>query len=68
MLHKLVHADPAGAVYNMLQQSDGQFVFPSGKIIDDPKMCTFLSIMGELHIKKLVLIAEELFPDTKAAV
>lgn len=67
MMHKLMHADPAGAVYNMLQRSDGQSVFPSGKIIDDPKMCSFISIMGEVYLRKLVVVAEELFSEGKAA-
>ena len=62
MLHKLMHADPAGAMFNMLKREDGQFVFPSGKITEDHKMCEFISIMGELHLRKLVLIAEDLFP------
>lgn len=68
MMHKLMHADPAGAMYNLLQRSDGQFVFPTGKIVDDLKMCSFLSIIGEAYLRKLVIVAEELFPDGKAAV
>jgi hypothetical protein len=67
MMHKLMHADPAGAMYNMLQRSDGQCVFPTGKIVDDPKMCSFLGIMGEVYLRKLIVAAEELFPEGKTA-
>jgi hypothetical protein len=66
MMHKLMHSDPAGAVYNLLQNPDGTFVFPSGKITDDPRMCSYLSVMGETYLRKLIAVAEELFPDEQA--
>lgn len=62
MLHKLVHADPQGAIYNILRRPDGDFVFPSGKIVDHSKMCSVLCITGELSLRHLVKMAERLFP------
>jgi hypothetical protein len=34
MLHKLVHSDPAGSVYNMFERHDGVPVFSCGKMLD----------------------------------
>lgn len=66
MLHKLVHADPQGAIYNMLRRSNGDFVFPSGKIVDDQLMCSVLCITGELSLRHLVRMADQLFPEAEA--
>lgn len=62
MMHKLVHSDPAGSVYNMFRREDGALVFPSGKVIDQPDACDFLSIAGRHYLERLVAIAAEIFP------
>lgn len=62
MMHKLVHSDPAGSVYNMFRRDDGALVFPSGKIIDQPAMCDVVSAAGHLYLECLVAIAVEIFP------
>lgn len=62
MMHKLVHSDPAGSVYNMFRRDDGALVFASGKIIDQPDACNFLSIAARHYLERLVAIAVEIFP------
>lgn len=67
MMHKLVHSDPAGSVYNMFRRDDGALVFPSGKVIDQPDACAFLSIAGRHYLERLVATAVEIFPPPSPA-
>jgi hypothetical protein len=62
MLHKLVHSDPAGSVYNMFERHDGVPVFSCGKMIDQPQVCNLVSIAGRHYLERLVAIAAEIFP------
>ena len=62
MLHKLVHSDPAGSVYNMFDRHDGVPVFSCGKMIDQPRVCNLVSIAGRHYLERLVAIAVEIFP------
>jgi len=63
LLHKLVHSDPAGSVYNMLTRHDGVPVFSSGKVIDHPLLCQSVCAAGVCYLKILVQTAREIFPD-----
>jgi len=63
LLHKLVHSDPAGSVYNMLRRSDGVLVLPSGKVIDHPLLCDAVCLAGRCYLQMLSRIATEVFPD-----
>jgi hypothetical protein len=67
MMHKLVHSDPAGSVYNLFRRADGALVFPSGKVIDQPDACDFVSIAGRHYLERLIAIAVEIFPPTTPA-
>ncbi len=67
MMHKLVHSDPAGSVYNMFRRDDGALVFPSGKVIDQPDACDFVGIAGRHYLERLVAIAVETFPPATSA-
>jgi len=67
MLNKLIHSDPEGAAYNMFVREDGVPVFSSGKIIDQPKVCDFISIAGKHYLERLVSIAGLIFPPTDEA-
>jgi len=62
MMHKLIHSDPEGSAYNMFRRDDGALVFPSGKIIDQPVMCDFVSTAGCYYLERLVEIATAIFP------
>jgi hypothetical protein len=62
MLHKLVHSDPAGSVYNMFERHDGVPVFSCGKMLDQPWVCNLVSIAGRHYLERLVAIAAAIFP------
>lgn len=62
MLHKLVHSDPAGSVYNMFDRHDGVPLFSCGKMVDQPQVCNLVSIAGRHYLERLVAIAAEIFP------
>jgi hypothetical protein len=62
MLHKLVHSDPAGSVYNMFERHDGVPVFSCGKMVDQPQVCNLISIAGRHYLERLVAIAAQIFP------
>jgi len=66
MLHKLVHSDPAGSAYNMFVRKDGTPVFSSGKVIDQPEVCDFISIAGKHYMERLVSAAELIFPSNES--
>jgi len=63
MLHKHVHSDPEGSSYNMFERNDGTLIFPSGKIVDQPEVATYLSVMGRTYLEKLISTAIDIFPN-----
>ncbi len=62
MLHKLVHSDPGGSMYNMFERHDGLPVFDSGKLIDQPQVCNLVSIVGKHYLERLIAIAAQIVP------
>lgn len=63
LLHKLVHSDPAGSVYNMLKRPDGELVFSSGKVVDNSLLCDAVCLAGRCYLRMLSQAALEIFPD-----
>jgi len=63
LLHKLVHSDPAGSVYNMFKRSDGVPMFSSGKTMDNPLLCRAVCAAGTCYLKMLNQTAREIFQD-----
>jgi len=61
VLHKLVHPDPTGALWNMITRQDGKPAFSSGKILDDPALCDFVSVTGSRFLSLAIRIAEKIF-------
>ena len=61
VLHKLIHPDPAGALWNMIAREDGKLAFSSGKILDDPAFCDFVSVAGCRLLSLVTRIAEDIF-------
>jgi hypothetical protein len=61
VLHKLIHPDPAGALWNMITREDGKVAFSSGKILDDPEFCDFVSVVGGRFLQLVTRIAEDIF-------
>lgn len=61
VLHKLIHPDPAGALWNMIAREDGKPAFSSGKILDDPAFCDFVSVTGSRFLSLATRFAEDIF-------
>lgn len=61
VLHKLIHPDPAGALWNMITREDGKPAFSSGKILNDPELCDFVSVTGSRFLLLVTRIAEDIF-------
>lgn len=61
ILHKLIHPDPAGALWNMITREDGKVAFSSGKILDDPAFCDFVSVTGSRFLSLVTRIAIDIF-------
>jgi hypothetical protein len=64
MLHKVVHPDPAAAVWNMTEQ-DGRPAFASGKLIDAPEACDFCATFTHRCLSHLIRVAVTIFPKAK---
>lgn len=62
MLHKHVHSDPEGSSYNMFERDD-TLIFPSGKVVDQPEVATYLSVMGRTYLEKLISTGIDIFPN-----
>ncbi len=61
LLHKLIHPDPTGALWNMITLEGNKLAFSSGKIIDDPEYCNFVSDTGCRFLLLITRIAEDIF-------
>jgi hypothetical protein len=63
MLHRLVHNDPAGSIFNMFERHNGVQVFACGKMVDQPTMCSLISVCRRHYLERLIGIAQEIFPE-----
>jgi hypothetical protein len=61
MLHKLIHPDPSGGLWNMITREDGRPAFSSWKILDDPQLCDFVSVTASRFLVLAMRIAEDIF-------
>jgi hypothetical protein len=61
MLHKLIHPDPTGGLWNMIIHENGRPAFSSGKIFDDPQLCDFVSVTACRFLALAMRIAENIF-------
>jgi hypothetical protein len=61
MLHKLIHPDPTGGLWNMIIHENGKPAFSSGKIFDDPQLCDFVSVTACRFLLLVMRIAEDIF-------
>lgn len=60
-LHKLIHPDPTGGLWNMITHENGQPAFSSGKIFDDARLCDFVSVTACRFLVTVMRIAEHIF-------
>ena len=61
MLHKLIHPDPTGGLWNMIIHQNGRPAFSSGKIFDDPQLCDFVSVTACRFLALTMRIAQDIF-------
>ena len=64
MLHKVVHPDPAAAMWNMIEK-EGRPAFASGKLIDVPEVCDFCATFTHRCLSHLIRVALTIFPEVK---
>lgn len=46
ILHKLIHSDPKGAIFNMFSMGDGSFANASGKILQQPEKAEAICVLA----------------------
>ncbi|HTU93362.1 MAG TPA: hypothetical protein VMF69_24995 [Gemmataceae bacterium] len=61
VLHKLIHPDPTGGLWNMINREDGRPAFSSGKILEDPQFCDFVSVTASRFLGLVTRIAVDIF-------
>jgi len=61
MLHKLIHPDPTGGLWNMIIHENGRPAFSSGKIFEDSELCDFVSVPACRFLALAMCIAENIF-------
>lgn len=62
LLHKVVHPDPAAAIWNMTER-DGRPAFASGKFINAPEACDFCATFTHQCLSHLIRVALVIFPE-----
>jgi hypothetical protein len=61
LLHKVVHPDPAGAIWNMTSR-DGKPAHASGKLINAPVVCDFCAEFVHRCLLHAIRVAGSVFP------
>ncbi|WP_061541262.1 DUF5677 domain-containing protein [Collimonas fungivorans] len=61
-LHKVVHPDPAAAIWNTTERG-GRPAFASGKLINAPETCDFCAAFTHQCLSQLIRVALVIFPE-----
>jgi len=64
LLHKVVHPDPAAAIWNLTER-EGAPAFASGKLIDAPDACDFCATFTHRCLSHAIRVALAIFPEAK---
>jgi hypothetical protein len=59
----IVHGDPIGAYYNLMNLRDGRVGYASGKILDDPELCDGIAMEAQCYLIVLAGRMSGIFPD-----
>ena len=62
LLHKVVHADPVAAAWNMTSR-DGKPAYASGKLTEAPDICDFCADFTLWCLLRAVKVAASVFPN-----
>lgn len=65
LLHKVVHPDPAAAIWNLTERQ-GAPAFASGKLLDAPDACDFCASFTHRCLSQAVRVALAIFPEAKS--
>jgi len=64
LLHKVVHPDPAAAIWNMTDR-DGKPAHASGKLIEAPEICDLCAEFTHRCLLHAIQVAAGVFPEAK---
>jgi hypothetical protein len=59
----IVHGDPLGSQWNLVQLRDGALGYSVGKVIDDPDLCDFICFQSYCYLVVLMSMMAACFPD-----
>ena len=68
MLHKLMHSDPKGALFNMFTTADGSFAHASGKLLGQPEKAEVVCVLACHCLRRLTATSVLVFGHEKYAV
>ena len=61
----LVHGDPVGAEWNLVQTGETGLGYSVGKVVNDPKLCDFICFQTQMYLIVLMSLMASFFPDVK---
>lgn len=59
----IVHGDPFGSQYNLINLDDGRLGYSVGKVINDPDLCDFICFNSYCYLIVLMAMMNACFPD-----
>lgn len=64
-LNHLVHGDPIGAEWNLVQTKTTGLGYSVGKVIDDPELCDFICFQTQMYLIVLMSMMAACFPNVE---
>jgi hypothetical protein len=61
----LVHGDPIGAEWNLVQSQKTGLGYSVGKVLNDPELCDFICVNSYLYLATILGIMAGCFPEVK---
>ncbi len=61
----IVHGDPIGSYYNLIDLGDGRIGYASGKILDNPELCDNIAMEAQCYLIVLAGRMSAIFPDVE---
>ncbi len=61
----VVHGDPVGANFNLVDLGEGGLGYSVGKILDEPELCDFICFQSYLYLIVIVARVSACFPDVR---
>jgi hypothetical protein len=64
-LNHLVHGDPIGAEWNLIQTQKSGLGYSVGKVLNDPELCDYICFNASLYLVTTLGIMASCFPEVK---